>query len=128
MQTFTSLQKEVFLAIFFPMLSASLFAQNLQKVSIAGIIADSTKQPLAGVTASVNNKAVDVSNLDGRFNIMVNKGSKVHFTSIGYNDFIYTANSNASNLVITLKSSSNTLDNVVVTALGITRQERTLGY
>lgn len=111
------------------LLSSTLTAQtSTEKVTVTGTVISTAKEPLAGVTIAIGSRNIAVSNLDGKFSFSVNKGSKVVFTSIGFNSHTYVAASNAANIKITLQQSSNTLDTVVVTALGITRKERSLGY
>lgn len=117
------------LAAVFLLLSTTLPAQTAnERVTVNGTVIDDVKQPLVGVTVTVGSKNITVSNLDGKFSFSVNKGSKVVFSSIGFNNHTYLAAANAANIKITLQQSSNTLDTVVVTALGITRKERSLGY
>ena len=128
MRTIKLMYKKLLVVVFL-LLSSFVFAQNTQLVSVSGIITDSAKQPLVGVTAAVNNKAIDLTNAEGRFTLNVNRGSRIRFTAIGFEEFVYTANSNTRNLTITLRQSQSTLDNVVVTtALGIKRDPRALGF
>lgn len=56
----------------------------------------------------------------------VKKGETLHITSLGMApvDVVW----NGSNLTVTLKEDSNALDEVVVTALGIKRERKSLGY
>jgi TonB-linked SusC/RagA family outer membrane protein len=118
-----------FPVLFFFLSSFSVSAQNTQLVSVSGTVTDSARQPLTGVTAAVNNKAVSLTDIEGRFTLNVNRGSKIRFTAVGFEDFVYTAINNAADLTIALHSSANTLDNVVVTtALGIKRDPRSLSY
>jgi len=111
------------------LLSTSLPAQTTnERVTVSGTVIDAAKQPLAGVTVTVGSKNISVSNLDGKFSFSVNKGSKIVFSSIGFDNHSYLAAASATNIKVTLQQSSNILDTVVVTALGITRKERSLGY
>ncbi len=110
------------------LISSVIYAQTNESVSVTGIVKGPKNQPLPGVTVFVNNKTLQVTNTEGKFSFSISKGSRVHFTSIGFQEFIYQAKNNATGVVIVLESSSNTLDEVVVTALGITRQEMSLGY
>ncbi len=122
------LLKELFVAILL-LFSSAVIAQTGIKVSISGVVTDSAKKPMAGVAVSVNKKAIAVTSLEGKFNASVEKGSKLLFSSVDYQPFLYTATTNAANINITLaQSAASTLDDVVVTALGISRKERSLGY
>ena len=105
-----------------------LFGQAPEKVTISGTVVDSLKHPLTGVTITANNKVMSVTDAVGKFNIATAKGTKLLFSSIGFSVYNYNANASKANLVITLHDANSALDGVVVTALGITRQERALGY
>ncbi|WP_416441154.1 SusC/RagA family TonB-linked outer membrane protein [Phnomibacter sp. MR] len=107
---------------------ALLMAQTAAKVTLSGQVSDSVHAPLAGVTIAVGNKAIGTSQPDGKFSVQVTKGAKVIFSSVGYQPHSHTAKANAASLKIVLQPTSNTLGEVVVTALGITRQEMALGY
>lgn len=107
---------------------ALLIAQTAEKVTLSGQVSDSVQAPLAGVTIAVGNKAIGASQPDGKFTVQVTKGAKVIFSSVGYQPHTHTAKADAASLKIVLKPTANTLGEVVVTALGITRQEMALGY
>jgi len=99
-----------------------------EKIIISGIVTDGSKNPLHGVAVAVKNKNVTITASDGRFNCTTNKGAVLIFSSVGYQPFIYYAKNNVSDLSIVLETQTNNLDSVVVTALGITRKEKSLGY
>ncbi|GAB3765103.1 SusC/RagA family TonB-linked outer membrane protein [Spirosoma pomorum] len=83
---------------------------------------------LPGATISVNGKGVNVTNADGRFQLQVPAGSEVSFTSVGFQTHRFKADRNETNLVIYLENAQKDLNEVVVTALGIKREEKALGY
>ena len=120
--------KELFVAILL-LFSSVIFAQTSVKVIVSGAVLDSAKKPMGGVAVSTNNKSITVTNLEGKFSVNVEKGSKLLFTSVGYVSAQYTVSNAANNISINLmQSAANVLDDVVVTALGISRKERSLGY
>ncbi|RFS21929.1 SusC/RagA family TonB-linked outer membrane protein [Chitinophaga silvatica] len=97
-------------------------------VIVKGIVTDENNAPLPGV--SVNEKGTTngtATDADGHFsiNVATNKSVLV-FRSVGYQSKEVTANS--SSLQIKLTSDVRSLDGVVVTALGIKRSEKALGY
>lgn len=102
-----------------------LFAQQLQ---ISGIVKDAGGTPLPGVTILVKgtNKGT-TTNSEGHYSIQVAKGSRLTFQFIGFQSKTITVQ-NQQVINVTLNSSQKELSQVVVTALGISRQKRELGY
>lgn len=105
-------------------------AQNTsnETIKIAGIVRDSLQYPLAGVFISQNNRTLGVTGDNGQFNLSASRNGRLAFSYVGYEMYYLAPSISNSNLIITLKRSEATLQNVVVTALGITRNERALGY
>ena len=101
-----------------------------EKVTVKGTVRDeSDNQPLPGVTITDNQrKVLGVTNGEGSFTITIDKGTELSFNMVGYTIVKHLAASNENSLSITLASSSSELNEVVVTALGIKREEKALGY
>ncbi|MFA6276697.1 MAG: SusC/RagA family TonB-linked outer membrane protein [Pedobacter sp.] len=112
--------------------SEKSFAQQIavQNITVKGtVVDDADGQGIPGITIIDNAKKVwGVTNENGGFSISVPKGTTVNFTMIGYTTATRTLNEAQSNLTIRVKSSSSQLNEVVVTALGIKREEKSLGY
>ena len=109
------------------LLNLSLLAQ--QKI-ISGKITDATTgQPVVGSTVTVKGSTVATqTNSDGNFTITVpNSNSRLAISSIGFEPKEIALNGQ-SNISVTLKTSNLQLNEVVVTALGIKRQVKSLGY
>ncbi|MDE1191823.1 MAG: SusC/RagA family TonB-linked outer membrane protein [Arachidicoccus sp.] len=103
--------------------------EDTQKLLISGNVYDENNSPLSGVTIlNSRTKKMTSTTVSGKFIISVLNGDVITFKSIGYTDFYLTASENKTNVNITLKPESNELNTVVVTALGIKREERALGY
>jgi hypothetical protein len=103
------------------LLLLSLFtsAQTTQKISVAGIVTDSAGNLLTGVSISEGNTIIAVTGDKGAFNFTINKGSRLVFSFVGFQNFIYAASHNSNTVRITLATGATTLDDVVVTtALG----------
>lgn len=102
--------------------ASSLYAQQ----AVTGIVTG-TNGALSGVTVSVvgTNKMTQTNN-DGRYSIQAKKGDKLKFTLLGHKTQEVEVNSNSLN--ITLSEDAGSLDEVVVTALGIKRAPKELGY
>lgn len=97
--------------------------------TISGRVIDETGEPVAGATVSVKaSNVVVTTDANGRFSIVVpNDQVVLVFTSVGHEPYELKAG-NAENNLIVLKKKITELENVVVTALGVRRKERALGY
>lgn len=101
----------------------------VQTRSIAGLVTNSQGTPIAGVNVRVKGKnTASLTNAAGRYNIEVSGSNEVlTFSFLGYSSQEIKVN-NQSQINITLVESQEKIDDVVVTALGIKRQKRELGY
>jgi len=98
-------------------------------VTVSGKVVDDVDgQPIPGITLVANKKALGVTNEQGTFSVKVPKGTSVSFEMLGYTPAVRVAGTNLTNLTIRMVSSSSELNEVVVTALGIKREEKSLGY
>src|SRR5690606_23241158 len=89
---------------------------------------DSTTIPSVSITNATTRQVVGQTNVDGSFSVTVPSGASLAFSFIGYTTVTTTYSNSINGVTIRLKSSLNNLETVVVTALGIKRQERALGY
>jgi TonB-linked SusC/RagA family outer membrane protein len=106
-------------------------AQAQQRaVAVSGTVIDADDtQPLIGVTISNDQKkALAVTNTAGRFTVNVITGTRLVINYIGYTAQTIPVNGNQSTLTVRLKHGASELNEVVVTALGIKRDKRALGY
>ncbi len=134
----TSLGKRIFqllLCIFtvaFQVLPYStLLAQTQPRnITVQGTVIDNDdSEPLIGVTISDNKKrSLTITNTQGAFTVTVPAGTELQIGYIGYTSETRVFNTSQSKIVIRLKRGSSQLNEVVVTALGIKREERALGY
>lgn len=110
-----------------PVLGKLFFQET---VNVKGTIKDAEDGlPLPGVTITDDQKKVlGTTDQHGAFNLKVTKGTEISFNMIGYTATKRLISANQDNLIISLKTSSNELNEVVVTALGIKREEKSLGY
>ncbi|HEY0669854.1 MAG TPA: SusC/RagA family TonB-linked outer membrane protein [Sphingobacteriaceae bacterium] len=99
-------------------------------VTVKGVVVDEQgNEPLPGVTITdAQKKSLGITNINGQFSIRIAKGSQVQFSFIGYNPVTRSFSANVENVTIRLGSGSTALNEVVVTALGIKREEKSLGY
>ena len=114
----------LFLLLFF-ILHESVHAQAS---TVSGKIIDSvTQQPVIGASISVRNKNTSAATkADGSFTIQAGTNDELIVSYIGYTN--KTVMANGSYLTISIAPSSATLNDVVVTALGIRKDVKRLGY
>ena len=101
---------------------------EVNDVRITGTVKDEKGNPLEGVSVSVvgQTSGVSTDNL-GNFSIPVPPSAELRFSYVGYKPFTVKVGDQL-HLDITLSPEVSSLDDVVVTALGISRQKRSLGY
>ena len=116
-----------FVLLFLAVLTAgSLLAQNRQ---VSGTVTAEDGTPLSGVTVILKGSSVgSVSDDSGRFSIAAPQNSTLEFSYLGFETKDIHVGTGTSALEVTLTSSATVMDNVVVTALGISRSEKSLGY
>lgn len=104
----------------------SVAALNAQRVS--GTVTDAeTNEPLPGATVAVQNQSRGaVTDAAGQFALDAVLGDVLTISLVGYTPQTVTL-SGATNLSITL-SQGEALKEVIVTALGISREKKSLGY
>ena len=100
-----------------------------EKRTITGQILDENGEPLIGANVVVKGQNTGViTDIDGNYSIEVSgENPELHFSYIGYKPQTVKVGDKTT-LVISLISDTNTLDEVVVTALGIKRDKKMLGY
>ncbi len=97
-------------------------------ISVSGTVKDTKGEPLIGVSVLVKGTTNGtVTDLEGNFSLKVSVGDILEFSYIGYaSQSVTVANSKLLNIV--LGEDTQTLNEVVVTALGIKRAEKALSY
>ncbi|AZI26845.1 SusC/RagA family TonB-linked outer membrane protein [Pedobacter sp. G11] len=112
--------------LFLLLLSPFVRAQNL---AISGTVKSSSGETLPGVSIFVKGtKQAVTSNGTGNFSITVAGKSTLVFSYIGFATKEVEVSENNKVLDVVLNDGDNALDEVVVTALGISRQKKSLGY
>lgn len=94
------------------------------------LIEASTGNAIAGATVKVKGKPIaTTSNTSGEFTINVPSGPLVlEVSSVGYNSKEIPVSDGSANISISLVQNTEELGEVVVTALGITKEARKIGY
>lgn len=98
--------------------------------SISGIVVDEDGETLIGVTIKLkNSNSVTLTDVDGKFTLQSKKIEGVLQASyIGFNTQEIKLKESENYYKIVMKQDQKMLDEVVVTALGIKREERGLGF
>lgn len=101
-----------------------------QVLSLTGKVVDaSTNKPLAGVKIEdQQSKVLGVSDVKGMFYIKAKEGENVVLTMLGFEKYYYTVRKDSLNITLQLEPSTRSIDEVVVTALDIKREQKALGY
>lgn len=100
-----------------------------QALTVKGVVRDETSSPLPGVNVVVKGSSVGtITDGDGRYTVNVPDGNAVLvFTFIGYADQEVSV-SGKTDLDVAMTADITSLDEVVVTALGIEKASKSLGY
>ncbi len=108
--------------------SATIFAQDADR-TISGTVKDTDDLPLIGANVYVKGTQTGtVTDLNGEFELKVGPDAKkLVFSYVGYSSKEVALKKGKSTYMVTM-SSEIELDEVVVTALGIEREEKALGY
>ena len=103
--------------------------QAAEKKKITGRVLDESGQPMTGVTISVKGTTDRaVTDIDGNYTLYTADGSPVLlFSYLGYRPKEVKA-AHLTTVNTTLDVDSKALDEIVVTALGIKREKKMLGY
>ena len=99
------------------------------KRKITGKVLDETQQPMIGVTVAVKGSTTRaVTDIDGNYQLQTSETAPVlQFSYLGYKTKEVKA-SGKDAITTTMDVDSKALDEVVVTALGIKRDKKMLGY
>lgn len=97
---------------------------------VTGVVLDSASKPVTAATVQVRGTTTTtVTDAEGRFSIAVPAGqATLEVTSIGYAGATTSVAPGTNSVTVTLSGAAQQLNEVVVTALGIRREQRKLGY
>lgn len=105
-----------------------LQAATAQNVEVSGKIADEKGNPVSGASIQEkNSKRGTTSDANGLFKLSVKPGTTLVISSIGF-DRKQVVTDKSGTLAVVLTASNLALSEVVVTALGIKREKKALGY
>ncbi|MBN8859670.1 MAG: SusC/RagA family TonB-linked outer membrane protein [Sphingobacteriales bacterium] len=122
--------KRNFLAIFLPFLLFLLAGIEVaaQNTLVKGVVKDAADQPLEGVTIlEKGTKNGTISNLNGTYSLAVKPNAILVFSFSGFKEKEVKAGK-GSLVNVSLEADDKQLSEVVVTALGIQRNKKSLAY
>lgn len=100
-----------------------------QEKTISGNIADESGLPLPGVNVIVKGTSTGTqSDFDGNYTIQANVGQALVYSYVGYQSLERPITAGSSTISISMEPDTAVLNEVVVTAQGISREKKSLGY
>ena len=103
---------------------------NAQSVKVSGVVtAKSDGQPLPGVSIGIKGSTAGTqTDVQGRFTINANPNDVLRVSYLGFTPQEVPVTNSGGDLRIILQDAPNSLNEVVVTALNISKDKKTLGY
>jgi len=100
-----------------------------QEKTISGTVSDNSGLPLPGVNIIVKGTSNGTqSDFDGNYTVDANVGQTLVFSYVGFNSVERAVTAATSNISLQLTEDAESLEEVVVTALGIKKEKKALGY
>lgn len=115
--------------MFFLLKTVSSYAQDESR-RIEGVVLDGSGQAVALMSISVEGSSVQAkTNEDGSFHILLPAGTQtLVFSGVGFVTLKKTVSENENNIDVRVMREVTEISQVVVTALNIPREKRSLGY
>ena len=99
-----------------------------QAKKITGKVVDAAGEPIIGASVAVKGSGTGaVTDVNGRFSVEAPVGSTLEISFIGYKTATIKV-TNALTYTVNLQDDAQALDEVVVTAMGIKKEKKALGY
>jgi TonB-linked SusC/RagA family outer membrane protein len=103
-----------------------VYSGLMAQQTITGRVLDENKMPMSGATVSVKGtREKTLTDLFGNFKIKAGENDRLLFSYVGYSDLEMAAGEAA---VVLLRPAERNMSEVVVTALGVKKQTKRLGY
>ena len=113
--------------LFLVLFTLSFSTSNAQNITVSGSVTDASSVPLPGVNIQVKNTNTGTAtDFDGKYQISASQGAVLIFSYVGFATQEVTVTGPTLN--VSLAEDAGALDEVVVTAFGIERTTRELGY
>jgi len=106
----------------------STYDDSIKKGFVSGTVFDESGLPLPGVNVMIKGTSTGTTtDFDGNFSIKANKNDELIFSYLGFTSRKIIVSKNNS-LSISLAEDSAHLEEVVVSAYGVSKQKKSLGY
>ena len=106
----------------------SVGAMWAQNVKVSGTVTDNSGEPLIGVYVLVEGTTTGTStDFDGKYTLDAPANANLVFTLMGMKNAVVAVN-NRSTIDVVMEEDAVLLDDVVVTAMGIKKDRKALGY
>ncbi len=100
-----------------------------QEKTISGTVTDNVGLPLPGVSIIVKNTSSGtLSDFDGNYSLQINVGQTIVYSYIGFITVERVINATSSTIDLSMEEDAAVLEEVVVTAMGIKKEKKALGY
>jgi TonB-linked SusC/RagA family outer membrane protein len=100
-----------------------------QEKTISGTVTDNTGLPLPGVNIIVKGTTSGTqSDFDGNYTVQANVGQKLSFSYVGFKPSEIAVTASSSTINLNMEEDAAQLEEVVVTASGIKKEKKALGY
>ncbi|MBP6591324.1 MAG: TonB-dependent receptor plug domain-containing protein, partial [Chitinophagaceae bacterium] len=110
------------------LLQLSISGMGQQKTVSGKVLNGKDKTPVPGATVTIKGSKLGTSTSDkGEFTLLVNENQILLVSAVGFTSIELKVDKKSA-FTITLEESSKEMEGVVVTALGISRQQKALGY
>ncbi len=120
--------RSVFSLLFFFVAISFSFAQE-KVLTVTGTVKDETGMPLPGIVITIKGTTYGVStDFDGNYSIDVKPNQVLHFMGLGLKTLVKTVTASTTRIDAVMQDDIEELGEVVVTAMGISRSEKSLGY
>ena len=125
-KSFFSLSLRACLTVLCLFFATAFYAQN---VNVQGRVTDDTGEPVIGATVKVLGlNAGTVTDANGRYSLSAPANSTLEFSCMGFKTQSAKVGGGDSSINIQFGEDINALNEVVVTALGMKREQKALGY
>ncbi|TAH08182.1 MAG: SusC/RagA family TonB-linked outer membrane protein [Sphingobacteriia bacterium] len=120
---------QLLVVAFLLMLTTNSFSQKSPILIKGKIVEADTRKVLSGATIkSISSSKKTASNAAGEFTLTVEAGEKIETSFVGFESIITTISNDKTDYIIELVPVSTQVNEVVVTALGIKKDKKKLGY
>ncbi|GLL52387.1 hypothetical protein KUBF_00490 [Bacteroides finegoldii] len=113
--------------IIISLLFISASALQAQDRTLTGTVVDVSGEPMLGVNVmNVNTNKGTITDMDGKFSLRIPQTAIIRFSFIGYKTKAVNVNKDTKTLNVTLEEDAIMLEQTVVTAMDIRRDEKSL--